>query len=128
MNNSEILKDTVTTSDLASGGLLSPEQADKFIKQIMENTVLNGKVRHLMRKSRKGEIDKIGIASRILRGKTENDDDGYRAKPVYDKILYDTVPVRLPWEVTEETLRENIEGQNHEATITELMTKQVGAD
>jgi hypothetical protein len=34
----------------------------------------------------------------------------------------------LPWEITEETLRENIEGQGLEATITALMSRQWGND
>jgi hypothetical protein len=34
----------------------------------------------------------------------------------------------LPWEITEETLRENIEGQGLESTITTLMTTQLGID
>ena len=36
--------------------------------------------------------------------------------------------MRLPWEITEETLRENIEGQNLESIITDLMTTQLGID
>lgn len=43
-------------------------------------------------------------------------------------IEYHTTAVRLPWEITEETLRENIEGQGLEGTITNLMTTQMGID
>lgn len=60
-------------------GLLNPEQARKFIQQTFEATNLGPLVRHVMRTSKSGEIDKIGIASRILRAKVENTDDGYRA-------------------------------------------------
>ncbi|MCC8157316.1 MAG: hypothetical protein LIO54_08575 [Oscillospiraceae bacterium] len=81
-----------------------------------------------MRKAKSGEIDKIGIASRILRKKTENTDDGYRASVNTSVIEYATTAVRLPWEITEETLRENIEGQNFEAIVTNLMTTQLGVD
>ncbi len=44
------------------------------------------------------------------------------------QIEYACTAVRLPWEITEETLRENIEGQNLEAIITNLMTTQLGVD
>lgn len=81
-----------------------------------------------MRTARAGEIDKIGIASRILRKKTENTDDGYRAGVKTSQIEYQTTAVRLPWEITEETLRENIEGQNLKKIITDLMTTQLGVD
>ena len=85
-------------------------------------------VRHVMRSAKSGEIDKIGIASRILRGKVENTDDGYRAGVKTNVIEYACKAIRLPWEITEETLRENIEGQQLEAIITNLMTAQLGVD
>ena len=120
-NRQIINADTVTT-DIVTSGLLNPEQARKFIIQTFEATTLRPLIRHEMRTARTGEIDKIGIASRILRKKVENTDDGYRATPNFDLIEYATTPVRLPWEITEETLRENIEGQNFESIVTNLMT------
>lgn len=126
-NNRQIVKDTLTTTGVTSG-LLNPEQSRRFIQQTFEATPLQGLIRHEMRRARTGEIDKIGIASRILRKKTENADDGYRAKPNFASVPYACTPVRLPWEITEETLRENIEGQSLETTITNLMTAQLGVD
>lgn len=127
MTNREIIKAAIETGTLTYG-LLNPEQARKFIQQTFESTNLRPLIRHEMRVARTGEIDKIGIASRILRSKVENTDDGYRAEPTFDVIQYATTPVRLPWEITEETLRENIEGQNFEEIVTNLMTTQLGID
>lgn len=128
MNNRQIInKAAIDTASLTSGSL-NPEQARKFIQQTFEVTNLTPLVRHEMRTAKTGEIDKIGIASRILRKKTENTDDEYRAGVNTSQIEYATTAVRLPWEITEETLRENIEGQNFEAIVTNLMTKQFGID
>ena len=118
---------TITTGSMAAG-LLNPEQARRFIQQTFEATTLGGLVRHVIRTAKTGEIDKIGIASRIIRKKTENVDDGYRAGVETSKIEYATTAVRLPWEITEETLRENIEGENYEEIVTNLMTTQYGCD
>ena len=126
-NRAIIRKAAIETGSLSSG-LLNPEQARKFIQQTFEATNLNGLIRHEMRTAKTGEIDKIGIARRILRKKTENHDDGYRAGVETSQIEYATTAVRLPWEITEETLRENIEGQNLEQIITDLMTTQLGID
>lgn len=126
-NRTIIQKAAIETASLSSG-LLNPEQARKFIQQTFDATNLNGLVRHEMRTARTGEIDKIGIARRILRKKTENHDDGYRAGVETSQIEYATTAVRLPWEITEETLRENIEGQSLETIITNLMTTQLGVD
>lgn len=118
---------TISTAGLSSG-LLKPEQARRFIQQTFDATNLGGLVRHVMRTAKTGEIDKIGIASRIIRKKTENTDDNYRAGVKTSQIEYSTTAVRLPWEITEETLRENIEGQNFEKITTDLMTRQLGVD
>lgn len=126
-NNTIIAKAAIDTGSLTSG-LLNPEQAKKFIQQTFEATNLGGLVRHEMRMAKTGEIDKIGIASRIVRKKTENTDDGYRADVKTSQIDYATTAIRLPWEITEETLRENIEGQNFETIVTNLMTSQLGVD
>jgi len=145
ISNRQVIANAAITTDSVTSGLLNPEQARKFLQQTFEATALGPLVHHEMRHAKTGEIDKIGIASRILRKKTENIDansdgsaptidpatgqvTGYRAKPNFSQVTYSTVSVRLPWELTEETLRENIEGEGLEATITNLMTKQIGLD
>lgn len=116
------------TTGVLSSGLLQPYQAKKFLQQTFDATPLMGAIRHVTRTEKSGEIDKIGIGKRLLRKKVENKDDGYRAKPTFGSITYQTVAVRVPWEITEETLRENIEGQTFEDITTSLMTKQIGCD
>lgn len=128
INNRTIIQKAAIETASLSSGLLNPEQARKFIQQTFDATNLNQLVRHEMRTAKSGEIDKIGIARRILRKKTENHDDGYRAGVETSQIEYATTAVRLPWEITEETLRENIEGQTLETIITNLMTTQLGVD
>lgn len=118
---------TIETSVVTSG-LLQPYQAKKFLQQTFDATPLMKAIRHVTRTEKSGEIDKIGIGKRMLRSKVENKDDGYRAQPTFGVLKYQTVPVRLPWEITEETLRENIEGEGFETTVTNLMTQQIGVD
>ena len=144
-NNNLIIKNAAITTNDVTHGLLNPEQSRQFIKQAFEQTALGGLIRREMRRAKTGELDKIGIAKRILRKKIENIDanedgsaptldpntgqiTGYRVQPHFDTVPYETKAVRLPWEITEETLRENIEGQGLEATITNLMTRQWGND
>lgn len=129
ISNAEIVKDAKTlTTTLVTDGLLNPEQARKFIKQTFDATNLRPLIRHEMRTARNGEIDKIGIASRILRPKVENTDDKYRVTPNFASIDYSTTAVKIPWEITEETLRENIEGEELESVIANLITNQMGID
>ena len=126
--NEKIVKDAAITTGGISHGLLNPYQAETFLKQTFEATPLMKEIRHVLRREKTGEIDKIGIGRHILRAKVENTDDGYRAKPNFDVLQYATNAVRVPWEITEEALRENIEGQGFETTVANLMTKQIGVD
>lgn len=127
-SNTGVINNAAIQTGTLSSGLLNPEQAKQFIRQTFEATNLGPLVRHVMRTAKSGEIDKIGIDSRIVRKKVENVDDGYRAQVKTSQIEYATTAIRLPWEITEETLRENIEGQNFEAIVTGLMTTQLGID
>lgn len=128
MDNSTIVRKAAIATGTLASGLLNPEQARKFIQQTFDATNLSSLIRHEMRTAKTGEIDKIGIGRRIVRKKTENTDDNYRAGVKTSQIEYSTTAVRLPWEITEETLRENIEGQNFEEIVTNLMTTQLGID
>lgn len=77
----------INTGSLTGGGLLQPYQARQFIQQTFEATNLAPLVRHEMRVERRGEIDKIGIAPRLLREKKENTDDGYRAWVTPEEVI-----------------------------------------
>ena len=128
-NNKQIVKDASTiTTGVVTSGLLQPYQAKKFLQQTFDATPLMKTIRHETRTEKSGEIDKIGIGRRKLRAKVENKDDGYRAGVNFGSIHYETKAVRLPWEITEETLRQNIEGERFETTVTNLMTSQIGVD
>ena len=126
--NAQIIDRAAISTNTLANGLLNPEQSRQFLRQTFEATTLGGLIRHELRTAKTGEIDKIGIAKRIVRKKTENTDDNYRADVNTSAIEYATTAVRLPWEITEETLRENIEGQNFETVATDLMTTQLGID
>ena len=128
ITNRQVIANAAITTDSVTYGLLNPEQARKFLQQTFEATTLRPLIRHEIRTAKTGEVDKIGIASRLLRANVEITDDGYRANPKFDRIQYATTAVRIPWEITEETLRENIEGQGFEGIVTNLMTTQMGVD
>lgn len=128
LNKTIINKAGTIETSVVTSGLLQPYQAKKFLQQTFDATPLMKAIRHVTRAEKSGEIDKIGIGKRKLRAKVENVDDGYRAGVEFGSIHYETKAVRLPWEITEETIRQNIEGENFEATVTNLMTTQVGVD
>ena len=125
--NAQIIKDTITTESV-SHGILTPFQAKKFLVQTFEATPFQKAIRHVTRTEKSGEIDKIGIGHRLLRPKTENAFDGVTASPKFGVVNYNCRATRLDWDITNETLRQNIEGENMDAVVTNLMTAQVGVD
>lgn len=125
--NAQIIKDTITT-DSVSHGMLTPYQAKKFLVQTFEATPFQQSIRHVTRTEKSGEIDKIGIGHRLLRPKVEDTFDGETASPTFGVVNYACKPTRLDWDITNETLQQNIEGENMDDTVTNLMTKQVGVD
>lgn len=126
-NNANVAK-SILTDNFANAGLLPPETADYFLGEVYEATPLSKLIRHEKRVSPTGYIDKLGIDSRIIRRKYENYDDGERAGVHTDRMGYTCVPVRLVWEISGETLRQNIEQEKLESKITALMTGQIGRD
>jgi HK97 family phage major capsid protein len=120
-------KATITTSGVGTG-LLSAERGRAFLRALKENGTLSQQMRQETRTSATGTIDKIATGARILRSATENADDGYRAGATFEQLSYTTRKVRLPWEITEDALHENLEGQNLEAILLDEMTQQFAID
>lgn len=122
-----LAKATITTTD-AAAGLLDPQQARAFVRQIKDQGTFGKAIRQEEKESSSGEINKLATGSRLIRAATENADDGYRAGATFSTVPYQTAKIRLPWEVTEDTFHENIEGQALEADLTSEMTMQFGLD
>lgn len=124
-----VMKAIVTTTDLQAGGYLLPKQAQAFILTAMDSTDLLKAIRTIMMPSNTYEIDKIGIGRRLMRGMGENEDmTPYTQKPIFGKIELISKKYALPWEISEDTILENIEGEGIKAKIARLMSNAFGLD
>ncbi|MBN1320746.1 MAG: major capsid protein [Thermoleophilia bacterium] len=111
-------------------GLLAPEQAKQFYVQVFEQLEFSQLHRKERKSAKSGELDKMGIGQRLLRAKTEgpSGDDGYRVAPTFGRIQYNCARIKLPWEVSEETIHDNIEGEGLETKWMGMLTTQLGID
>jgi hypothetical protein len=93
-----------------------------------ESTEFLKGIRTINRISPKGTIDKIGVTGRNLRSKKENVMAGNTPAPTLPQVSYAVEPVVLPFEITEEFIRqtERVRGQNAEEIIMAAMTKNYG--
>lgn len=117
-----------TTVGAGGGGLLNARQANKFIDYMWDQTAMVSIVRKIKMKERTQDIDKIAVGERLARKATEGVDDGVNVDPSFSKISMTTVKIRLDWELTTESLEDNIEGEALEDHVARLLATQLGND
>lgn len=128
-----LLEKVVRTTEIGNGntagqGGLTYEQADKFIDYMWDATVLGSLVRKRRMKAVEEEIDTIAVGARLMRLATEAVDDGVNVLPTFGKLSITTKKLRLDWELSSESLEDNIEGEELEDHIARLMATQAGND
>jgi hypothetical protein len=74
------------------------------------------------------DIDRIGVGQRLLRGAVEAVDTGENQGVFFSKITITTKKLRLDWELSVETLEDNLEGDALEDHIARMMATQTGID
>ncbi len=111
-------------------GMLNPEQAKQFYVQTFDQLEFSKLHRKERRTAKSGELDKIGIGTRLLRAKAEGPtaDDDYRVAPTTGQVPYTCARIKLPWEISEETIHDNIEGEGLESKWMGMLTQQMGID
>lgn len=136
-----IQKADMVLADLATAGLLSPEQTDRFLRTLMDSPTILQSVRTVAMNSPEKKINKIGFGSRILRPAVASTalSSGDRVKPDLSQIVLNTseviAEIRLPYAV----LEDNIEGGNINAgmeqgaggfhqTIVDMIAERASVD
>lgn len=114
-NQSLIQKADLALADLAAnGGLLLPEQTDRFIQILIDSPTLINRARVVTMNAPQKKINKIGFGTRILRPAVSAQAlaDNQRAKPDLGQITLNSkeviAEIHLPYDV----LEDNIEGGN----------------
>lgn len=125
--NGQIIKNSTIVSSMDSTAM-NYQQVEKFIEMAYEsNSFLKG-IRHETRTSAKGTIDKITVRGRNLRSKKENVMAGNLATPEFPQVPYAVEPVVLPFEITEDLIRQTqrVRNQDAEDIIMRAMTSNYG--
>ena len=122
--------DEVTTGVVsnASGGLLKPEQSNRFIDFVVDQSNLMRNARVVRMRTPQMEIDKLSVGTRLLAKATEASDTGANAPVTFTKVSLSSVKLRLDWELSTESLEDNIEGASLEDHIAQVMARQTAND
>lgn len=113
-NESLVKKADMAIGDLATAGLLNPEQTNRFLRTLIDSPTILNVCRVVTMTSPTRKINKIGFGSRIMRKATSATalDSSDRSKPDLSQIVLNTdeaiAEVRIPYDVFED----NIEGGN----------------
>ena len=118
-----------TASENGNGGLLNPEQSARFLDYMFDATVIGKVARTVRMKADTTEIDRIGIGEKLVKLATEGDNtNSGNAAVTFSKISLTTKKLRLDWELSTESLEDNIEGADLEDHIARMMATQAGND
>ena len=117
-----------TASENGNGGLLNPEQSARFLDYMFDATVIGKVARTVRMKSDTAEIDRMSVGEKLMKLATEADNTSANAGVTFSKISLTTKKLRMDWELSTESLEDNIEGADLEDHIARLMATQAGND
>ena len=132
------------SSTLSGNGLLYPDQANRFLDYMWDATILAKAARTIRMRSNTTEIDRVAVGQRIMTVAQEENPRDYVAatgtysnangstfaaqNATFNKVSLTTRKLRLDWELSAESLEDNIEGPDLEDHIARLMATQAGND
>lgn len=128
MSVDELLQKAIDTGDLAAGGLLGPEQSNRFIDLVADQSVMLREARVVRMRSSVMELDRIATAGRVSKLKTEGTAPDALSEPAFSKVTLTAVDIITPFEITFEALEDNIAGEGLENTVIAAMAKQTATD
>lgn len=130
MSQETLLEKVIRTTEVGSagGGILTTEQSNRFIDYMFDETTLVRAVRTIRMSAPELEVDKIAVGERLARLATEAVDDGVNAGAAFTKVSLSTKKLRLDWELSSESLEDNLEGPALEEHIARLMANAFGND
>jgi len=120
--------DGIHVGSEGKGGLLNPEQSARFLDYMFDATVVGKLARTVRMRADTTEIDRIGVGEKLMKLAAEAENTGSNAAVQFSKISLTTKKLRLDWELSTESLEDNIEGADLEDHIARLMATQAGND
>jgi len=115
-------------SENGNGGLLNPEQSARFLDYMIDATVIGKVARTVRMKADTTEIDRMSVGEKLVKLASEGENTGANSGVTFSKISLTTKKLRMDWELSTESLEDNIEGADLEDHIARMMATQAGND
>lgn len=126
-----IEKAIIQTSDMTGGtdgGLLNPEVANKFVDYVIDESVMKNNARMMKIAPDQKYIDKVSVGTRVAMAHTQATTTSTRRGVSTERITVTCKPIMVPWEISQETLARNIEGDDFEDHVAKMMSTQLAND
>lgn len=127
-NRTLIAKAAITTDAITTAGKLNPQQADKFIDYMIDQSAFLKDIRTERMNGPTKNLDTIGVASRIIRRGVEAQAPTELAEIAVGRKQLNSVEVILPADISLSFLEDNIEQANAEDHIARLLAQQFAND
>jgi len=129
-NNSQeaMIEKTITTSSLLNGGTLNRDQQNRFVMLVKDYSVMLSQVRFKRMRHNAEDIDRLHIGEPVSESADENTATAATFAPDFSQVPLDAKKLKSQWQITTETLQENIEQNNFEDTIMDGITRRIATD
>lgn len=129
MNNRSLLsKAAIDTTTLQNGGKMNPEQADKFITYMQDFSTFLQRVTFIRMLTTRRMLDFGEVSKRNMRKQKENQENAATGKINTKQRELSAVGVIMPYDVTFQFMKENIEKGNINDTLAKLFAQQMSND
>jgi hypothetical protein len=125
-----VKKAMLTTPDLATYGVKTPEQMNRFIALMRKEPKIFQNADVFSMTTKEKVFSKMDLTQRVLHASTEGTgltEDQYR-KPTYSETTVSTIKVSGGIPITYDSLEDNIAGNNLKASIREMFVKRISED
>lgn len=130
-NRSILEKAALTLADISgSNGILNPAQAQRFIRLLVKESKLMSQVTTTPLKAPKQIVNKTRFTSRVLRRGQEATAlaEADVSKPTFTFVEHDAQLFKAEIRITDETLEDNIEGDQLRQTIMATLAERIAFD
>lgn len=126
----ELFEKVIVSTEIGNpaGAGLKRDQADRFIDYIVDDSVLLKQVRKVRMNDNDLDIQKIGVGEGLIRAAVEAVDTGENQGVVFSRISLTTKKIRLDYEISTETLEDNIEEAGFEDHVARMFATQLSRD
>ncbi len=130
ITNQEALTKAIDTSDFSAWGILNDGQAKEFYTNVVNESLFLKFARTIYMKERAMEVDRLNIGARVAKPWVEATAPGTGdyVGITTSKMMLTTSKIIVPWEISYDTLEDNIEGDKFESTMMSLISEAFAND